>query len=114
MTEQQEIHGIQPMRCKVPHKKSFTMVLDMGRTSALKAASQELEAMQKQHPNVAGLTLAIAVVARQAAEAQMDTTRQVLTFAAKNRMPIEHHALGMAFADDGLWIEAAGEDSSIE
>lgn len=114
MTEQTEIDGSRPMRCKVPHKKSYPMVLDMGRNSALKAAAQELESAQKQHPNVAGLTLAIAIVARQAAEAQMDATRQVLMFAAKNQMPIERHALGMAFEDDGLWIEATGEDNSIE
>lgn len=110
MADQKEIEGIQPMKCKVPPKRSYTMVMDMGKHSALKQTMKELETMQKQHPGVAGLTLAIAVVARRAAEAQMDSSRQVLIFAAKNRLPIEGHALGLLFDDDGLYIEAlAGE-----
>lgn len=114
MTDQQEIEGIEPMKCKVPPKRSYTMVMDMGKHAALKKAMKELEAMQKQHPGVAGLTLAIAVVARHAAEAQMDMSRQVLIFAAQNRLPIERHALGLAFDDDGLWIEATGESTATE
>jgi len=114
MAEQQEIEGIEPMKCKVPPKRACVMVMDMGKHSALKAATKELEAMQRQHPAVAGLTLAIAIVARHAAEAQMDMSRQVLIFAAQNRLPIERHALGLAFEDDGLWIEAAGESTAVE
>lgn len=114
MTDQQEIEGIESMKCKVPPKRSHTMVMDMGKHAALKDAMKELEAMQKQHPGVAGLTLAIAVVARRAAEAQMNMSRQVLIFAAQNRLPIERHALGLAFEDDGLWIEATGESTATE
>lgn len=114
MADQQEIDGIDPKKCKVPQKRSYTMVMDMGKHSALKKAMKELEAMQKQHPAVAGLTLAIAIVARNAAEAQMDMSRQVLMLAAQNRLPIERHALGLAFEDDGLWIEATGESTATE
>ena len=114
MTKQKEIEGIQQMKCWVPHKKACSILMDMGRHSALKAAQKELEVMQQQHPAVAGLTLAIAIVARQGAEAQMDMSRQVLMLAAQNRLPIERHALGLAFEDDGLWIEATGESTATE
>lgn len=106
MTEQQEIEGIQPMKCKVPHKKSFPIISDSGALAGLRAAMQELEQAQKQHPGVAGLTLAIAIVARRAAEAQMDSTRQVLILAAQNRLPIESHAMALLFEDDGMYIKA--------
>lgn len=114
MAEQKEIDGLQPVKCKVSQKKAYIMLMDMGRLAALKEAVKELEAMQLQHPSVAGLKMAIAVVARRAAEAQMDSSRQVLICAAHNQLPIENHAMALAFEDDGLWIEATGESTATE
>ena len=70
--------------------------------------------MQKQHPSVAGLTLAIAVIARRFAEVRMEVSRQVLTHAANGGLPIERHAIAMLFKDDGLWVEATGESTATE
>lgn len=106
MDEQLEIPGARPMKCKVPHKRAHTLLMTSGATVALHKAQDELEEMRKQHPGVAGLTLAIAVVARHAAEQQMESSRQVLIFAGQAGMPIERHAIALAFEDDGLYLEA--------
>ena len=106
MDEQLEIPGARPMKCKVPQKRAHKLLLDTGATLALERAQTELEDMRKQHPGVAGLTLAIAVVARHAAERQMESSRQVLMHAAQVGMPIEQHAIALSFDDDGLYLQA--------
>ena len=106
MNEQFEIPGARPMKCQVPQKRAHKLLMDTGAHSALWVAQQELESMRKQHPGVAGLTLAIAVVARLCAEKQMESTRQVLVHAAQAGMPIEHYAIALVFGDDGLYLEA--------
>lgn len=110
MEQQQELPGTRPMRHHVPHKRAHELLLDTGGLTALTAAQKELEKMREQHPGVAGLTLAIAVVARRAAEAQMASARSVLIQAGQAGMPIESHAIGLESADDGLYLKAvAGE-----
>ena len=114
MKKQTEIDGTQPMKCKVPHRKASQIVIESSAHASLREVMKELEQAQKQHPGVAGLTMAIAIVARRAAEAQTNLSRKVLLIAAQNRMPIENHALNLLFEDDGMYIEAAsgheGED----
>ena len=114
MEKQTEIDGTQPMKCKVPHKKASQIVIESSAHTSLREVMKELEQAQKQHPGVAGLTMAIAIVARRAAEAQTNLSRKVLIIAAQNRMPIENHALRLLFEDDGMYIEAIsgheGED----
>ena len=107
MEKQTEIDGPQPMKCKVPHKKASQIVIESSAHTSLREVMKELEQAQKQHPGVAGLTMAIAIVARRAAEAQTNLSRKVLLIAAQNRMPIENHALNLLFEDDGMYIEAA-------
>ena len=114
MADQQEIDGIRPMKHKVPQKRMVSLVMNTGAQEALRAAEDELKEIQKQHQSVAGLTLAIAVIARRFAEARMDVSRQVLIQAASGNLPIEHHAIAMAFKDDGLWLEATGESTATE
>ena len=113
MQEQTEIPGTRPTICAVPHKRAHKLLIDSGGCHALDEARKELEALQKQHPMTAGLTLAIAVVSRRAAEKQMESSREVLIRAAQAGMQIEGCALALVFSDDGLRIESiAGEKES--
>ena len=106
MDEQMEIPGARPLKCLVPAKRAHKILLESGAAAATEAVRRELEAMREQHPGVAGLTLAIAVVGRYAAEKQMVSSREVLIQAANAGMPIEKHAIALAFEDDGLYLEA--------
>ena len=114
MEQQQELPGTRPMRVKVPHSRSHRLLLDTGGHARLAEAQKELEKMREQHPGVAGLTLAIAVVARRAAEAQMSSSREVLIQAGQVGMPIEHHAIALDFADDGLYLQAVADDPATQ
>ena len=107
MDEQLEIPGARPMKCKVPHKRAHRLLLDTGGHAALAVTQRELEKMREQHPGVAGLTLAIAVVARHSAELQMNSSREVLIHAAQVGMPIEQHAIALSFDEDGLYLKAS-------
>lgn len=106
--DQAEIPGISPNTCSVPHKRAHKLLMDTGGHAALVTAQKELEEVRKQHPGIAGLTLAIAVVARHAAEKQMESSRAVLIHAAQAGMPIENHAIALEFADDGLRLVTVG------
>lgn len=112
--QQQDLPGTRPMRIQVPHKRAHDLLLDTGSHTGLSEAQKELEKMREQHPGVAGLTLAIAVVARRAAEAQMSSTRSVLIQAGQAGMPIENHAIGLEFADDGLYLQAVAGDPATQ
>lgn len=103
---QTEIPETRPTSCSVPHKRASKILLDTGGYEALALAQRELEEMRTQHPGIAGLTLAIAVVSRRAAEKQMESSRTVLVLAAEARMPIENHAIALDFTDDGLQLQA--------
>jgi len=107
MEEQLEIPGARPMKCKVPQKRANRLLLDTGGHAALAVTQRELEKMREQHPGVAGLTLAIAVVARHSAELQMNSSRKVLIHAAQAGMPIEEHAIALSFEADGLYLQAS-------
>lgn len=113
MEEQIEIPGARPTSCSVPHKRALKLLVDSGGCHALEEAKKELEALQKQHPGIAGLTLAIAVVSRRGAEKQMLSSRAVLIHAAQAGIQIEGCALALDFTDDGLRIESiSGEQET--
>ncbi|UBB15460.1 hypothetical protein [Comamonas odontotermitis] len=103
---QHEIPETLPTSCGVPHKRAQKVLLDTGGHAALAAAQLELEEIRKQHPGIAGLTLAIAVVARHAAEKQMNSSREVLIQAAHAGLPIENHAIALEFTNEGLRLKA--------
>ena len=113
MTDQQEIQGAQPMELKVPQQEAVALLIQMGKNLAISAAIKSLEDLQKQHPGVSGLTLALAVIGRQAAEEQMFVSRKAITLAAKYRLPIEGHSLNLDFRKDGVWVIASSDGSGI-
>lgn len=105
--QQQEIEGTRPLTAKVlPESRAYAIVMDSAQHIALSKLKAELEAMQKQHPNTAGLTIAIAVVARRAAEAQLLVSRAALMYAAKKGLPLEGYGLELDFQQDGLHVLA--------
>lgn len=112
MENQTEIPGLKPMSCEVAPTKAHQIIFDTGAYAALATAKDELEKFQNLHPGVAGLTMAIAVVARLAAEKQLESSRLVLISAANAGMPIEHHAIALDFADTGLRLVATGNQTS--
>lgn len=107
---QQEIEGTQPLSAKVlPSSQAYAIAMDSAQHVALAKLKAELEAVQKQHPNAIGLMIAIAIVSRKAAEAQLLVSRAALTYAAKNGLPFDGHRIELDFQQDGLHILATPE-----
>ena len=104
--DQDELPGMPNKKVAVGPKQRITLAIEMGGQYELAACAKELREMQKQHPAVTGLTLALAIVDRRIAESQMKTSRQILSIATRNGMPIEDHAIMTSIEDDELVLEA--------
>lgn len=104
--DQGELPGMPNKKAAIGPSLRIPLAMEMGGQCELHACAKELRDMQKQHPAVAGLTLALAIVDRRIAESQVKATRQILSFAAKNGMPIEDHAIITRIEGDELMLEA--------
>src|ERR1035437_6433047 len=106
MNGQTELPDMRQMTVIVPAKRRTMLLLDMGAQGELLNLVGELEALQKQHPSVAGITLALAVANKRIAVVHMRTTRTVLTIAAIHGMPIENHGISSSVEGDEIVLHS--------
>lgn len=111
---QEPIPGLTPMQTTVPPAKILYFALELGQQMALAAFSQELRALQKQHPAAVGLTLAIAIADKNGAEIKAVTTRKILTLAASAGLPIGGHAIHSTIEKGEFVIRASADPEADE
>lgn len=112
MSDQPNLPGVAPTSTTIEGPRMIDFLLDAGGQIALLSIAEELEELRKQHPAAAGLTVALAVVQRDAAELQMKTSRRALSAAAKAGMPIDGHAIKTSFEGGRLQIVAKPEEGA--
>ena len=106
---QEPIPGLTPMQTTVAPAKLLHFALELGQQMALAEFSQELRALQKQHPAAVGLTLAIAIADKNGATLKAITTRKILTLAADAGLPIGGHAIHSTIEHGELVIRAQAD-----
>ena len=105
-TNQQTLPGYQPMETKIVGPKMIEVLFETGIQIGLKKTLEDLKEAKAQHPAAVGLTMAIALVERDIANAQIKTTRIVLAAAAKAGLPIDGHAITSGMGDDCIVVNA--------
>jgi len=104
--EQDELPGTQVMKTTVPARRLALLAIDMGRQIGLAGALDQIKELQDQHPKVAGLTLARAILEKDIATAQARVSRVVLTVATTAGMPIENHGIASHIEDGQIVLTA--------
>lgn len=104
-----ELDFPKPKTVVVPSSKRNLMLLDAGGQMSLQDTLGKLEKLQKQHPTVTGLTMAITVVRLEIAELQLKSSKRVLTIAASAGLPIEGHSIFSDFSSEEIVLSAVEE-----
>lgn len=111
MSTQPEIPGSRPLTINVPADRRMMLALEMGGQMELVEVASELRALQKQHPSVLGLVMALAVIDRRIAVIQLKTSRTILTVAANAGMPLDGHVIHTRPTDEEITILAIPDKS---
>lgn len=101
MSKQQKLPEIDRSEAPIRPSRLHDFLAGVGANAAMNQLVEELEEMQKQHPHAVGLTLAIAIAKREAAQKQMDVTKEVLFTAATNGLPMDGHRIELRITRDG-------------
>lgn len=95
------IPGVRPVRAQVPSARLSEFSRQIGVLLGVGDVVDELKKMQKEHPTVPGLTLAIAVAEKHMACAQMKNSQTTLILASSAGLEVERMETTVELRDDG-------------
>lgn len=110
---QKELPGTRPMSMVLPEARRNKFLTILGQRIALQSLSADLKKLQKQHPAVAGITLALALIDRDDAVLASEVGRIVLTVAAAGGLPLENHAIATEFGAGEITLRAVGDETEM-
>ena len=109
MSQQQELPEISRHEALIRPSRLPDFLMAAGGQTALQKVAEELRAAHKQTPNAVGLTLAIAVIERDAAIKQGEVSKEVLFTAGINGLPLDDHRLELRFGENGPYVVSTQE-----
>lgn len=111
MSKQYRLDDIDRSEAPIRESRRTSFLLDMGASHALKALVDELKTLQKQHPQAVGLTLAIAIAGRDAAERAAEVSKEVLFTAGTNGMQMDGRRIELQIIEGVPVVASIADDS---
>ena len=100
-----------PKTAVVPSAKRNSMLLEAGGQMHLHDTLDDLEKLQKQHPSVSELAMAITVVRLEITKLQLRLQGKILTIAWAAGLPIADHGITSDFSGEEIVLSAV-EDTA--
>ena len=104
-----ELDFPKPKTAVVPSSKRNSMLLEAGGQMHLQDTLDSLEKLQKQHPSVAGLAMAVTVVRLEITKLQLRLQGKVLTIASAAGLPIADHGITSDLSGEEIVLSAVKE-----